>query len=190
MKTICITIACIAFYATAQLPTGNLYETYIAPEAAQAGPAHVAARYSRGITELQKQPCRPDWNRDHYKSEIIGKPETIAALKQAGFSDHDANIFAAISHAESGSQLNCYGDDYGNYMKGKWGPSYGLFQIRTLDASTGKGDCRDIERLRENLLEQSKCAYEISNGGRNIKPWSVTHAKRGRPYLKWVNANW
>jgi len=190
MKLLFIIIICAALYGTAQLSTHNPYSSYA--EAAQAQPvAATAPKYSRGVTELQRQPCRPDWDRNaHYKSEIIGKPETVDALRKAGFNAEQANTFAAISHAESGSQINCYGDDYGNYMVGKWGASYGLFQIRTLDASTGKGDCRDIERLRENLIEQSKCAYEISGGGKKISPWSVTHAGRGRPYLKWLNATW
>lgn len=158
--------------------------------------------YHRGMTEKQDQACRPDFNRDHYSSEQITKSETYDNLIKVGFSPAQADVWSAISRAESGSQINCHGDDYAPYLnqrvinsQGQWTGehwlySYGLYQIRTIKEHSGKGDCRDIERLRQGIEQQSLCAWEISGGGQNMGPWSVTHKNRGYPYREWLGKNW
>ena len=115
-------------------------------------------------------------------------------LISVGATVEQADILSAISHAESGSQLNCFGDDDVKYY-GKptsdgrhWGASYGLYQVRTILEASGSGECRDIERLRNNIVEQSKCAYELSRNGTKFSPtWSMY--SNGR-YAKWLGASW
>jgi hypothetical protein len=152
--------------------------------------------YHRGVTELQRQPCRPDFDRSHYKSEIISKREYVERMTVLGIPAEHRDILAAIGHAESGSQLSCHGDDYKPYYLQRasngqtWLHSHGVFQIRLIKEHTGTGSCRDIQRISKSLDEQIKCAWEISQHGRSYSPWSVTHSNRGKPYLKWLGKEW
>jgi hypothetical protein len=93
------------------------------------------------------------------------------ALIQGGFSPQAARIMYGIAGAESGYNLNIQGDL--GLQNGTWGPSYGTFQIRTLRSQTGTGKDRDINALRNNLARQIRAAYNISNGGRNFRPWTT-----------------
>lgn len=150
--------------------------------------------FHRGYTNKQDQPCFNIHTKEYYESELIGKNETAHNLILAGATVQQADILSAISHAESGSQINCWGDDDPKYY-GKptadgrhWGESYGLYQIRTIIEAKGTGECRDIERLKLNIIEQSKCAMELSNGGTKFSPtWSMY--TNGR-YKQWLGQNW
>ena len=161
-------------------------------EAIQTAPA--TSTFHRGFTNKQDQLCFNIHTRAHYESELISKNETAHNLILAGASVEQADILSAISRAESGSQLNCFGDDDAKYY-GKptndgrhWGESYGLFQIRTIIEASGTGECRDIERLKLNIVEQSKCAMELSAGGTKFSPtWSTyTNGK----YRQWLGQTW
>ena len=95
-------------------------------------------------------------------------------LLQGGFDEPDARIMTAIAQAESARDVGAVGDVA--LQDGKWGPSVGLFQVRTLRAETGTGGDRDIEHLTNNPAAQVKAAFNISDGGRNFRPWSTfTH---------------
>ena len=59
-----------------------------------------------------------------------------------------------------------------------WGPSVGLFQIRTLKAETGTGSDRDIQRLLNNPAEQVKAALNISNERQQPPPVEHLHQRR------------
>ena len=172
------------------------YQTYAQQQAAQAQTVAATQSFHRGFTDKQNQPCKNDHTNAYYESELISKNETAHYLLQAGATTEQADILSAISRAESGSQINCFGDDSNKYYgkptnNGKhYGESYGLFQIRTILEDSNTGSCRDIERLRLNIAEQSACAYEISRSGTNFGAWSVTHANRGKPYLKYIGKDW
>ena len=145
------------------------------PAVAQATPKFVRSR-----TVLQNQPCK-DSHGGYYESDILSVEEIEYNLKLAGFTPEQAHVMQAIAKAESGHQLNCFGDE--TLADSKWDSSYGIYQIRGLKAERGKGSCRDLERLNLNILEQSKCAYEISGKGTNFRPWSVY--LNGK-YQKWL----
>lgn len=177
------------YFAHQQQPSDMAFATYFGkaiPAKAESAPR--AEGFHRGFTDKQGQPCADDRG-GHYQSEIISKAEHLAITRSLGISDDHGNILAAIARAESGNQLNCFGDDYKPYIGQRtaqgttWGPSYGTFQIRTIDQHKGKGDCRDIKRLRNNLEEQTKCAWEISQHGKNYRPWSVYLNGKYRQYL-------
>lgn len=97
--------------------------------------------------------------------------QTYNLLRQAGFSAASAVTMTAIAMGESGLRDNAVGDV--GLQSATWGPSYGLFQVRTLKAQTGTGGNRDIKALTGDPLRQARAAYEISSGGRNFKPWTV-----------------
>jgi hypothetical protein len=76
----------------------------------------------------------------------------------------------AIAQAESSNEDTARGDL--GIQTSVWGPSYGLFQIRTLKQKTGTGDDRDIAALTDPA-RQAKAAYNISKGGTDFSPWST-----------------
>jgi hypothetical protein len=102
-------------------------------------------------------------------------------LLQGGFDEPDARIMTAIAQAESSGDLGAVGDV--GLQTDKWGPSVGLFQIRTLRAETGTGGERDIEALTNNPAAQVRAAFEISNGGQNFRPWSTFTSGSFRKFL-------
>lgn len=92
-------------------------------------------------------------------------------LLRGGFSRDDAVTMTAIAQAESARDPMAVGDV--GLQNGTWGPSVGLFQIRTLKAETGTGSDRDIEKLTGNPQAQVEAALNISGQGRNFRPWST-----------------
>lgn len=177
--------ACLSYVAFNLNPRENIYAYN---DVGTTNPTVVPPH--RGFTDVQDQPCFNEQTKDRYESELISKNETAHYLLLAGASIEQADILSAISRAESGSQINCFGDDSNQYY-GKptndgrhWGESYGLYQIRTIIEAKGTGECRDIERLRLNIVEQSACAMELSRGGTKFSPtWSTFTNGRHRKYL-------
>jgi hypothetical protein len=102
-------------------------------------------------------------------------------LLQGGFDEPEARIMTAIAQAESARDLGAVGDVA--LQTDKWGPSVGLFQIRTLRSETGTGGDRDIEALTNNPEAQVKAAFNISNGGENFRPWSTFTSGSFRKFL-------
>jgi hypothetical protein len=96
--------------------------------------------------------------------------QVYTLLRQAGFGPAAAVTETAIAGAESGWDDRNLGDV--SLENSTWGPSYGLFQIRTLKAETGKGTDRDISRLA-NDAAQAKAAYDISKGGTDFSAWTT-----------------
>ena len=101
----------------------------------------------------------------------LSPSQIYTLLLQGGFTPADARMMTAIAQAESAANPGAVGDV--GLQTATWGPSVGLFQIRTLKSETGTGSDRDIQRLMNNPAEQVKAAMNISNGGRNLRPWST-----------------
>jgi hypothetical protein len=85
----------------------------------------------------------------------------------------------AIAMAESGGDPNAVGDK--TLTNATWGASYGLWQIRSLKAETGKGSIRDGTRLADPTFN-AKSMVSISRQGVDWGPWS-TWPLRAAPYL-------
>ncbi|HSX68129.1 transglycosylase SLT domain-containing protein [Nocardioides sp.] len=97
--------------------------------------------------------------------------ERVYALAAgAGLSRDKAIIATAIAAAESGLNPNARGDV--SLQDAKWGPSIGLWQIRSLKAETGKGSTRDGQLLYEPTFNARSMA-SVSAKGSNFSPWSV-----------------
>jgi hypothetical protein len=79
-------------------------------------------------------------------------------------------VATAISLAESGGRPDAEGDT--TITDATWGPSIGLFQIRTQWAQEGSGRARDASLLRDPVFN-ARAMCEISGGGENWRPWSV-----------------
>ena len=96
--------------------------------------------------------------------------EVAQAAYDAGFRGESLVTAVAIARGESGWDSNATGDV--SLETEKWGPSVGLFQVRTLRDQTGTGQARDIEQLYDPAFN-AQAAFEISSGGRNFQPWTV-----------------
>lgn len=71
---------------------------------------------------------------------------------------------------ESGGNPAAVGDR--TLANGKWGPSYGLWQVRSLNAERGTGTERDANQLSDPAYN-ARSMFTISSGGTNWQPWSV-----------------
>lgn len=106
-----------------------------------------------------------------------------AALLAYGLPAGAARTLSAISGAETGGSYdpNAIGDT--SLETTKWGPSVGVFQIRTVKAETGQGTTRDIQWLQGSLVHQVAAAASISDNGRNFTPWTTYVDGKYQDYL-------
>lgn len=108
-------------------------------------------------------------------------PKQIATYAyEAGFRGQSLTTAVAISLAESRGVPNAIGDV--NLETGTWGPSVGLWQIRSLWNETGTGGQRDRE-ANLNPLTNARHAYQISGDGTDFQPWSTYTYGQYRSYL-------
>ena len=101
---------------------------------------------------------------------VLTPAQVAAYAKQAGFIGNAAVIAVAVAMGESGLNPSAMGDTA--LANATWGPSIGLWQIRSLNAEKGKGTSRDATRLTDPAFN-ARSAYAISNGGKNWRPWTV-----------------
>lgn len=90
--------------------------------------------------------------------------------RQAGLSPSQAVIATAISGAESGWSPGATGDV--SLENATWGPSEGLWQVRSLKSQTGTGQDRDASRLYDPNFN-AHAMVDISGHGSNWRPWST-----------------
>jgi hypothetical protein len=96
--------------------------------------------------------------------------EISALAKAAGFSGPALPIAVAVALAESGGRPDAVGDV--GIQTSVWGPSIGLWQIRSLKDKAGTGDPRDATRLKDPAFN-ARSAFAISGGGTNFAPWTT-----------------
>lgn len=89
-------------------------------------------------------------------------------------------LAVAIAGGESGWRPDAVGDV--SLADDKWGPSIGLWQIRSLRAQTGTGQSRDANRLPDPAFN-ARSMWEISGGGQSWGPWSVYTSGAYRQHL-------
>lgn len=99
---------------------------------------------------------------------------------EAGFSPEDAVTAVAVAAGESSLRPDARGDV--GLQTDKWGPSLGLWQVRSLNEQSGTGDARDPERLTDPQFN-AQSAFEISGGGSNWQPWTVFREGIHQQYL-------
>lgn len=91
-------------------------------------------------------------------------------LAYQGLTRDQAIIATAIAFAESGGNSAAIGDVA--LENATWGPSVGLWQIRSLKAQKGTGGTRDATRLKDPGFN-AQAMIAISNWGRDWAPWST-----------------
>lgn len=97
--------------------------------------------------------------------------EIYAAATAVGLSSAAATIAVAVALAESGGNDTELGDV--SLENNTWGPSVGVWQIRTQKNQTGTGGDRDVQALTGNLQRQALAMKNISSGGANWTPWTT-----------------
>lgn len=100
---------------------------------------------------------------------ILSAQQVAQLALAAGFETQRAVVAVAIAQAESGFNDQAVGDvalqnDY-------WGPSVGLWQIRTLKFPSSPYRTKDW--LLQDPANQAKAAFVISSGGADFSPWST-----------------
>lgn len=107
-------------------------------------------------------------------------------LAGAGFPPADIPKAIAVATGESGLCTGAVGDV--TLVNETWGPSVGLFQIRSLNAEKGTGGSRDIDRLRDPAVNAASAFSLVygSKGGWNH--WSVYKHNLWQKYLPAIEA--
>lgn len=110
------------------------------------------------------------------------KPGQLFNLaRNAGLSPTPAVVAAAVALAESGGNPDAIGDE--SLQTSKWGPSVGLWQIRSLKAERGTGGTRDETRLRDPEFNAQSMVAIYRDAGSKFTPWSVFTSGRYRDHL-------
>jgi hypothetical protein len=114
-------------------------------------------------------------------ADRLSASQIFTLLIDGGFSPDQARTMTAIAQAESARDPAAVGDVA--LQNNTFGPSVGLFQIRTVKAETGDGTDRDIELLTGDVRAQVQAAFNISDGGTNFRPWSTFNSGSFRKFL-------
>lgn len=99
---------------------------------------------------------------------------------KAGFSGTQAATATAIALAESGGNTTALGDT--TLQTEKWGPSVGLWQIRSLKAESGTGGVRDATRLTDPAFN-ARSAYSIYQS----QGWNAWTVYKTGAYARYAN---
>ena len=99
-------------------------------------------------------------------------PNQIRKLAHgAGWRGRNVDIAVAVAWAESKGRTCAVGDV--SLQTGKWGPSIGLFQIRSLNAERGTGSTRD-QNVNSDPRVNLRHAYKVwQEAGGSWRPWST-----------------
>jgi hypothetical protein len=114
-------------------------------------------------------------------ADRLSASQIFTLLIEGGFSPDQARTMTAIAQAESARDPGAIGDVA--LQNDTFGPSVGLFQIRTVKAETGTGSDRDIEHLTGDVRAQVEAALNISDNGTNFRPWSTFTSGSFRKFL-------
>lgn len=102
-------------------------------------------------------------------AQTHGAVQLFALARGVGFSEDQAVTMAAIALAESGGNTLAVGDV--SLANGTWGPSIGLWQIRSLNAQRGTGKERDAAILTDP--KSNAQSARIIFGSQGFSAWSV-----------------
>lgn len=112
---------------------------------------------------------------------VIPDKDIATVARAAGFTAGSLETAVAVALAESGGDTTARGDV--GIQTSTWGPSVGLWQIRSIKKESGKGTPRDATRLIDPAFN-ARAAWSISAGGTSWRPWSVYTSGR---YLLYRN---
>lgn len=110
----------------------------------------------------------------------LSPAQVYALARGAGLDPPSAVVATAIAGAESGYRTDAIGDTA--LQNDTWGPSVGLWQIRSLNAQHGTGQPRDATRLTDPAFNAASMA-SISGAGKNFKAWSTFNSGAFQKYM-------
>jgi peptidoglycan hydrolase-like protein with peptidoglycan-binding domain len=116
---------------------------------------------------------------------ILTAAQVASQCHEAGFAGEALLTAVAIAKGESGFESGAVGDT--TLVDTTWGPSIGLFQIRSLHAEHGTGSARD-ELANHDPRHNVEAAWLISRRGTDFTPWSVFTSGMYRRHLDAVRA--
>ncbi|QUQ72216.1 hypothetical protein [Kutzneria sp. CA-103260] len=113
----------------------------------------------------------------------ISAREIAQHAYDAGFRGESLNTAVAVALAESHGDTGIHGDV--NLQTGTWGPSVGLWQIRSLNPGHGTAAEQALRNAQANAdpAVNARHAYAISHQGTNFRPWSTYTNGAYRSYL-------
>jgi len=113
----------------------------------------------------------------------ISAREIAQHAHDAGFRGDSLNTAVAVALAESHGDTGIHGDV--NLQTGTWGPSVGLWQIRSLNPGHGTAAEQALRDAQANAdpAVNAQHAYTISRQGNNFRPWSTYTNGAYRSYL-------
>jgi len=126
----------------------------------------------------------PDDIRPVQTVEVATVPSLESILRSVGFEGRGLSIAIGIARAESSGNTRAYNGNSGTGDK-----SYGLFQINMLGAMGPERRREYGLSSNEDLFDpyvNARVAYEMSNGGRNWRPWSTYN---DGSYLQYAGQN-
>lgn len=115
---------------------------------------------------------------------VLTPAQVYTLARGAGFAPPMAAIMVAIAGPESGYRTDAVGDV--GIQTGTWGPSVGLWQIRSIKADTGTGRPRDASRLKDPVFNAS-AAYSIYKS-QGLGAWTAYSSGAYRSFLGKANA--
>src|SRR4051794_12948412 len=98
----------------------------------------------------------------------VNAEEIARVAYDAGFRGDNLKVAVAVALAESGGRPDAKGDV--GLQSPKWGPSIGLWQIRSLNAEKGTGGQRD-EQANLDPATNARHAFDVAGNGTNFHPW-------------------
>lgn len=99
----------------------------------------------------------------------LSPAQVFTLARSAGFDPATAALMVAIAGAESGWNPEAVGDL--SLQDANWGPSVGLWQVRSVKAQTGTGQARDASRLKDPAFN-ARSAYSIYKS-QGLGAWSA-----------------
>jgi hypothetical protein len=113
----------------------------------------------------------------------VDTDDLLTVLRLVGFPESTLDVAQAVAQAES----QCYEDAVGDItlVTAKFGPSVGLFQIRSLRSpqSFGASDRPRIAFALRNRFYNASAALTISKGGTDWSAWSTFANGSHTPFL-------
>lgn len=109
----------------------------------------------------------------------LAPSQVYQLARGAGFDPATAAVMVAIAGAESGWNPAALGDV--SREDATWGPSVGLWQVRSERAQYGTGGPRDASRLTDPAFNAA-AAYTIYRG-QGLRAWSTYNSGAYRSYL-------
>lgn len=127
------------------------------------------------IPPSQAGPCNLGENEQLDLNGYSGAELAARAAYNAGFRGDALVTAVAVAGAESGYNQGAVGDV--GLQSDKWGPSVGMWQVRTLNNPneySGLDTQRDVNIVGgDNVQANANFAYSLSNGGSNWRQWGA-----------------